>query len=161
MAAKIHTIKCKNRLTIYLHLLEIIIRGILTLTAGQNSDQFTSMSEKPASRGTISHQSETEEEARWTQCGARCGENRAPVIGGEQQGRLPIGRLGGRASASKFGYLITPVPETINMDPPLVTSLFSLFTYCLFRYKICFKTIGGHNGFTVQHGRTTRSYNLF
>lgn len=60
LAAKIHTIKCKTRLTIYLHLLEIIIRGILTLTAGQNSDQFTSMSEKPPSRGTISHDSETD-----------------------------------------------------------------------------------------------------
>lgn len=60
LAANIHTIKCKSRLTIYLHLLEIIIRGILTLNAGQNSDQFTSMSEKPVSRGTISHHCETD-----------------------------------------------------------------------------------------------------
>lgn len=60
LAANIHTIKCKSRLTIYLHLLEIIIRGILTLTAGQNSDQFTSMSEKPVSRGMISHHCETD-----------------------------------------------------------------------------------------------------
>lgn len=85
LAAKIHTIKCKTRLTIYLHLLEIIIRGILTLTAGQNSDQFTSMSEKPPSRGTISHDSETDDGV-------------SAVRGAERTGRLWLEESAGAGS---------------------------------------------------------------
>lgn len=128
MAAKIHTIKCKNRLTIYLHLLEIIIRGILTLTVGQNSDQFTSTSEKPPSRGTISHPSDTEAaEARWSQSG----DDRSTVIGGAHRRPALIGRLGGRVYqfSLRLDISLHQFRKVINMDLPPVTSSFCLWTY--------------------------------